>query len=149
MSKLVRYVFFAHLLVFLAIVTACTGVHFPDQQAWKEVPITDIKRVAGKWEGITWTEPRARRQDDFIKVAINEEGHFEFSSYRMIGAWLGSGKLLLENSKLVTAPKPNAGNATFTLFEHAGKYMLKVSGTTKTGRTQAAELTPQQRKSSS
>ena len=142
MRKLVRYVLFVYLSVFLAVMTACTGAKFPDSPSLKEIPITDIKQVVGKWEGVTWAEPRVARQDDWVKVAITENGAFNFSSYRMIGAWLGSGKLRLENGKLVTEPQPDTGNATFTLYKSDGRPMLKVKGTTKTDRRQEATLNP-------
>jgi len=142
MGKFLRYVLFLQLTFFLATLTACTGVNFPESPTWKEAQITDIKRVVGKWEGLTWVEPQVARQDDWVKVRITEDGQFEFASYRMTGAWLGNGNLLLENGKLVTESKPDTGSATFTLYESHGKRMLKVQGTTKTGLRQAAELTP-------
>ncbi|GJL62562.1 MAG: hypothetical protein NPIRA04_12160 [Nitrospirales bacterium] len=139
MGKTLRFIF---VLFVLTILTACTGVHLPETPSWKEVPIMKVKDVAGKWEGTTWVEPQVARQDDWVKVRISEDGRFEFASYRMTGAWLGNGNLLLENGKLVTESKPDTGSATFTLYESRGKRMLKVQGTTKTGLRQAAELTP-------
>ena len=141
MGKFLRFVLFLHLTFFFAVLMACTGVQFPEQPDWKEVPITDIQSIAGVWEGVTWSEPRTARQDDFVKVKIAEDGQFEFASYRMIGVWLGKGNLILENGKLVTESNPNAGSATFTLYEGNGRRMLKVQGKTKTGLRQAAELT--------
>ncbi len=143
MGKFIRFVFFLPLTFVFVTLMACTGANFPESPNWKEVPITDIKHVAGKWEGSTWSEPRTRRQDDWVKMKITEEGQFKFASYRTIGAWLGSGTLILENGKLVTKSQPDMGSATFTLYESDGKHMLKVQGTTKTDRRQAAELTPQ------
>ncbi len=142
MDNFFRHVLFLMLTVFLATLVACTGANRPDQPIWVKIPITDIKQVMGKWEGVTWFEPRTRRQEDWVKVKINEEGQFEFASYRTIGAWLGNGRLILEQDILVTEPKPDAGTATFTLYESNGKRMLKVQGTTKTGRRQGAELNP-------
>ncbi len=142
MRQFIRYIFFVYLAIFLTTITACSGIQFPNSPSLKEIPITDIKQVAGKWEGVTWAEPRVARQDNWVKVAITKEGAFHFSSYRMIGAWLGSGKLRLENGKLVTEPKPDAGNATFKLYESDGKRILKVKGTTKTDRRQEATLNP-------
>ena len=142
MDNYFRYVLFLILSVFLVTLVACTGAHRSDQPAWTKSSITDITHVMGKWEGVTWAEPRTRRQEDWVKVRIKEEGQFEFASYRTIGAWLGSGRLTLEQGILVTEPKPEAGTATFTLYESNGKRMLKVQGTTKTGRRQGAELQP-------
>ena len=142
MNNFFRYFLFLNLPVFLATLIACTGAHIPDQPVWTESPITDIKQVMGNWEGRTWPEPRTRRQEDWVKVRINEEGQFEFASYRTIGAWLGKGQLTLDKGKLVTEPQPEGGAATFTLYEGDGQRMLKVQGTTKSGRQQGAKLTP-------
>ncbi len=142
LGKFVRFVFFLPLTFFLVTPMACTGVHVPESLNWKEVPITEITRIVGEWEGLTWSEPRTRHQDDWVKMSITEEGQFKFSSYRTIGVWLGSGKLILEKGKLVTESQPDAGSATFTLYESDGMRMLKVQGMTKTGRRQIAELNP-------
>jgi hypothetical protein len=135
-------VLFLPLLVFGTILTACTGAHLPTHPVWEEIPITAIQQVAGKWEGVTWAEPRTPRQDDWVRVQISEKGKFEFSSQRMIGTWLGNGNLILEKGKLVSLSKPDMGNATFTLYESNGKHMLKIQGKTKNGRRQEAKLNP-------
>ncbi len=142
MSKLLRFVLYVQLLFITSILVSCTGIHLPETLSWNEIPIADIKHVAGKWEGMTWSEPRTGRQDDLVKVLITEEGQFKFASYRLIGVWLGTGTLNLENGKLVTESNPDTGSATFTLHESHGKLMLKVQGVTKTGVRQVAELTP-------
>ena len=89
-----RCVLFLPLLAFGTILTACTGAHLPANPDWKEIPVTAIQHVAGKWEGVTWAEPRTPRQDNWVRVQISEKGKFEFSSHRMIGTWLGSGTLI-------------------------------------------------------
>ncbi len=142
MVRLLRCVLFLYLMVVLSTLIACTGIHFPDSPSWEKVSLTNISQVAGKWEGITWAEPRTIGQDDWVEVKIEEDGQFKFASYRMIGAWLGSGALRLENGELATEPQPNSGSATFTLYESQGKRMLKVNGRTKTGQRQVAELNP-------
>ena len=122
---------------------ACSGVVSKPQSSWTEVPISDITSLAGKWEGVTWTEPRrGGKHEDWVKVGISKSGQYKFASYRLIGVWLGSGNLLLEDGKLVTESKPDAGSATFTLFQSNGERMLKVQGVTKGGIRQSAELKP-------
>ena len=143
MSQFLRRIFpFLHLMGFFSTLIACTGVQFPDDQSWQKVKLSDMSQVTGEWEGVTWAEPRTGSQNDWVKVRISEDGHFEFSSYRTIGAWLGSGNLRLENGQFVTELQPDSGSATFALYESRGKRMLKVKGRTKTGHSQVAELTP-------
>ena len=78
---------------------ACTGVQHFDHPSWTEVQISDMKDVAGNWEGSTWMEPRTLREQNWAKVRIQEDGTYEFATFRNIGAWVGKGTVILEKGK--------------------------------------------------
>ena len=62
MDVLIRRMTFLILsLVCALMVASCTGVTHFDHPSWTEAQITDIKEVAGIWEGTTWMVPRSMR----------------------------------------------------------------------------------------
>lgn len=132
-------------LVALSFVTmlmvACAEPRPAARIQWSPMPITEIKAVAGTWEGLLKRQPRARR-DDWVELTITEDGQYQFASYRLSGAFKGSGSTMLEDGIL----KEESGNVTFTLYQGNGKRMLKADGTTSDGLRYTAELTPAKRK---
>ena len=125
---------------------ACSGVQSFDKTSWTEAKISDIKNVAGNWEGPTWMEPRTMREQNWAKVKILENGTYEFATFRNIGAWVGKGTVKLEDGKLVAPPSEKGGSLKMTLYKSDDKRMLRVEATNKEGRLQRAELTPPKKK---
>jgi hypothetical protein len=101
--------------------------------------ITDIKTVAGKWEGIMIRTPRSRN-DDWVNVSIQDSGDYEFASYREIGVFSGKGTLTLKDGKAVS--QGEKGSVTVQLFtdKAKGQSMLKAEGKGKDGVSYRAEL---------
>ena len=120
-----RMTFLSLSLVCALVVASCTGVTYFDHPSWTETPITDIKEVAGMWEGSTWMEPRTMREQNWGKVKIQEDGTYEFQTFRNIGAWVGKGTLKLEKGKLVGPPSEQGGTLRLTLHTDGDKRMLK------------------------
>ena len=108
------------------------------RQPPSQVPISDFKQVAGKWEGLLTPVPRKR--EDWVELRIKEDGAYHFSSFRMMGEFFGSGTLMLTDGKMMT--EGDRGKAIFILYESDGGRMLKVDATMKSGLQYTAELTP-------
>ena len=125
---------------------SCTGWTYFDNPDWTQTQITDVKEVAGIWEGTTWMVPRSMREQNWGKVKIEEDGTYEFQTFRNIGAWKGKGTLKLENGKLVGPPSEEGGTLRLTLHTSGDKRMLKIESTNKEGRLQRGELTPAKKK---
>jgi hypothetical protein len=65
---------------------------------WSPTAITDIKAIAGKWEGLMIRTPKAR-SDDWVRFSIQDSGDYDFSSYRTIGVFSGKGNLTVKDGK--------------------------------------------------
>ena len=130
------------LSVALAVLQGFGGCAMPgpsEQPPWAPVPIQEFKSVAGKWEGLMTRAPRAQN-DDWVKVAIHEDGQYEFASYRTIGVLNGKGLLALSDG-VVTATSER-GSATLTLYLADARRLLRVAGVTHDGIKFEAELAP-------
>ena len=101
--------------------------------------ITDIKSIAGKWEGIMIRTPKSR-SDDWVNVSIQDNGDYEFASYRTIGVFSGKGNLAVKDGKAMA--QSERGSVTIQLFtdKTKGQSMLKAEGKGKDGISYRAEL---------
>ena len=113
------------------------------------IPISDIRTVTGKWEGMLEETPKPPEMifgdygGSWITVMITDngaegDGTFEFADYRMIGVFSGRGPLHLENGILHS--ESDKGHATYTLHEQGGQPMLEIDGVDKKGIRYHAEL---------
>jgi hypothetical protein len=125
----------------------CMKIQPEEQPPSTVVQISDVKTVAGKWEGMlkeTPSPPPLRYGGDWVTLTIHENGEFgngtfEFAGYRTIGVFMGSGSLMLENGKLKS--ESEKGHATYTLYDRNGKPILAVEARDKKGIRYHAELT--------
>ena len=101
--------------------------------------ITDIKSIAGKWEGIMIRTPKSRT-DDWVNVTIQDTGDYDFASYRTIGVFSGKGKLTVADGK--ATGQGERGKLTLQLFtdKASGQPMLRAEGKAKDGISYRAEL---------
>lgn len=128
-------------VMFMAQGCETAGPARPSQ--WIPVPIANVAEVAGKWEGLMTRSPHGPRDDDWVRVSIGEDGTVHFASYRTIGVFSGTGRVVLEDGKLVASGE--RGRVTCVLYAAAGeRRMLKAIGTTTDGLEYSAELTPAQ-----
>jgi hypothetical protein len=139
MRKAARFILSSLLPPAFGILIACSSLGPPDSPTWTVVPVTDFTAVAGKWEGLMTRHPRPRA-DDWIRVMIQEDGTYEFASYRTIGVFSGKGRLSLTDGRLTT--QSERGTATCTLHRANGQRMLRAVGVTKDGLEYSADLTP-------
>ncbi len=130
--------------------SGCAGIEPRQPPGSTVVPISDLKTVAGKWEGVLKREPPAnyRLGEDWLTLTIEDSGSFEdstfeFESYRTSGVLMGSGSLHLRNGRLES--ESEKGGATYTLHERDGKSVLIVQAHDRKGTRYHAELTPAKR----
>ena len=119
---------------------AATALAASAKAQWSPTAITDIKTIAGKWEGIMIRTPKSRT-DDWVRVSIQESGDYDFASYRTIGVFSGMGNLTVADGKATA--QSEKGKLTMQLFtdKASGKSMLKAEGKGKDGISYRAELT--------
>ena len=144
-SRIFQFLF---LIVVGIAAISCAEVPPTERPNWQKEEISSFHMVAGKWEGMTWMEPKMVREHNWAKVAIDKDGTFRFSSIRTIGEWTGMGKLHIEDGKLVSPRSDQEGTMTMTLFKADGKRMLRVDAVDRKGRIQRAELNPVKKKDS-
>jgi hypothetical protein len=104
------------------------------------VAISDIKSVAGRWSGILHGRPGGTRQQDWVELALHEDGTYTLASARMIGVLSGSGTLSLADGRLVLQGEKT--QVTLTLHQGGGKRFLRVEGTMASGQPLRADLYP-------
>ena len=102
--------------------------------------IPDIKSVAGRWSGILYGRPGGTRGQDWIELALQEDGTYTLESARTIGMFGGSGTLRLADGRLIA--EGEKAQATFTLYQRDGKRFLRAEGTTALGQPLRADLYP-------
>jgi hypothetical protein len=132
-------------LVMLALVTSAIIAAPADLYAAKPtrptaVAISDMKSVAGRWSGILYGRPGGQRGQDWVEVAIHEDGTYTVASARTIGVFEGSGKVRLEDGRLTS--EGEKARVTFTLYQRDGKRFLRVDGTMASGQPLQADLYP-------
>lgn len=126
------------ILVALVIVGCQSSTH-EAKGHWNAQSIESFRSVAGKWAGIMVRAPKAP-QDDWVRVTISDDGHYEFSSVRMIGVFSGQGQFTLADGKLTVTTE--RGAATGTLWVTDGRRMLRFLGRMKDGTDYTVELVP-------
>ena len=101
-------------IVVMHVVAACSFFAPKETPQLQPAKVSDIKSVAGKWQGVLVRNPRTR-DDDWVTLVIGEAGTYEFASYRMIGVFAGKGKLVLAGGKL-SAKSDKGGEMMLELY---------------------------------
>jgi hypothetical protein len=115
--------------------------HQPRRQpSMAPVPISDMKQVAGKWEGVSKRVPDMR-DDSEVLLIIDDNGTFEFVGSRMTDMIVGAGRLMLRDGKLVGTTARLS--ATLTLHDREGTSVLIVEATHNDGSRYYGKLTPE------
>ncbi len=136
-----RYSLLALTVLLAVTVTGLPGcAGGPAPAATVPVAITDIKTVSGKWSGLYARETTSSSREDWVELAIKEDGTYEFTSFRQVGVLHGKGKLTLRDGKLYGQGE-RGGNLVYSLFDRGGKPLLKVAAQDAAGMGYTAELT--------
>ena len=138
MRRIIRFVQISGLVIGVQAALAC-AVFAAEKAQWSPTEITDIKTISGKWEGIMIRTPKSK-QDDWVNVSIQDNGDYEFASYRTIGVFSGKGNLAVKDGKAMA--QGEKGSVTVQLFTEKtkGENMLKAEGKGKDGISYRAEL---------
>ena len=139
MNKMIRFLQISGLVVLVQAALACAVFAASAKTQWSPTEITDLKSIAGKWEGIMIRTPKSRT-DDWVNVSIQDNGDYEFASYRTIGVFSGKGNLAVKDGKAMA--QGEKGTVTVQLFTEKTKNqsMLKAEGKGKDGVLYRAEL---------
>ena len=140
MRSIMRLFQISALIIGVQATLAATALAASAKAQWSPTAITDIKTIAGKWEGIMIRTPKSRT-DDWVRVSIQENGDYDFASYRTIGVFSGKGNLTVQDGKATA--QSEKGSLTMQLFtdKASGKSMLKAESKGKDGISYRAELT--------
>jgi hypothetical protein len=140
MRSIMRLFQISALIIGVQATLAATALAASAKAQWSPTAITDIKTIAGKWEGIMIRTPKSRT-DDWVRVSIQESGDYDFASYRTIGVFSGKGNLSVQDGKATA--QSEKGSLTMQLFtdKASGKSMLKAESKGKDGISYRAELT--------
>src|SRR5262245_24678362 len=103
------------------------------------VTITDVKMVAGRWDGLMSPET-GRERDDYVEVTLREDRTYEAKSSRTIGVMDARGTYQISDGKLLFQGQRSTG--TGTLWDKAGQRLLTVAVTTTEGLRYSARLSP-------
>jgi hypothetical protein len=103
------------------------------------VSITDVRMVAGRWDGLMSPET-GRERDDFVEVTLREDRTYEAKSSRTIGVMDARGTYQISDGKLLFQGQRSTG--TGTLWDKAGQRVLTVAVTTNEGLRYSARLNP-------
>jgi hypothetical protein len=104
------------------------------------VAIPDIKSVAGRWAGILYGRPGGTRDQDWIELALQEDGTYTVSSVRTFGVFTHSGTVNIADGRLIL--EGEKARLTFTLYQRDGKRFLRGEGAMKSGQPLRADLYP-------
>jgi hypothetical protein len=140
MRSIMRLFQISALIIGVQTTLVATALAASAKVEWSPTAISDIKAIAGKWEGLMIRTPKAR-SDDWVRVSIQDSGDYDFSSYRTIGVFSGKGNLTVKDGKATA--QSEKGSVTVQLFTDnaSGKSMLKAEGKGKDGISYRAELT--------
>jgi hypothetical protein len=120
------------------VLTACAAGGGPTS-AGTPVTITDVKMVAGRWEGLMSPETGLERED-FIEVTLGENRTYEAKTARQVGVMDARGTYEIRDGKLVLHGQRSTGSGT--LWEKDGRRVLTVAVTTNEGLRYSARLSP-------
>lgn len=120
-------------------IQGCQSIGHTPKQQWIPQPVESFGVVVGKWEGLLVSRPKSRK-DDWVRVAIEDDGRYEFASYRAIGVFSGRGQFTLAEGKLTVTTE--RGTATGSLLVSDDSRKLRFIGVMKDGVQYMAELEP-------
>jgi hypothetical protein len=134
------FVFVTLALIASAVTAVATDLYAAQGSSPTVVAIADIKSVAGRWSGILYGRPGGMRGQDWVELALHEDGTYTLASARTIGVYTGSGKVSLVDGRLLT--EGDKAQATITLYQGGGKRFLRVEGAMASGQPLRADLYP-------
>ena len=105
----------------LGMVSGCSSGPTPGDPSWTLTPISDIRSVAGEWDG-TMRNEQALLLPGTVHLMIRENGTYLFVGQDAVKSAVGSGFLDLRDGRLVGETDRRA--VTLTLYDHKGTRIL-------------------------
>lgn len=106
------------------------------------VPVTEVKSVVGRWDGlVSGLSSRPSIDQDLLDVVIKPDATYEAKAFRTIGAFRERGAIELKDGNLIFRA-PGGETATGQLFAVNGRRVLDIETTASDGRRVTARLSP-------
>lgn len=107
-----------------------------------KVPITEVKSVVGRWDGlISGLSSMPSVDQDLLDIVIKADATYEAKAFRTVGAFRERGTIELKDGNLVFRA-PGGETATGQLFAVNGRRVLDIDTTASDGRRVTARLSP-------
>jgi hypothetical protein len=130
------------LLAFLLIgsLAACAGLGSQQEIPLTPVPITDIKDVAGSWEGLVMNVRKGQDAGRIVVVlsALDTQGSYSFGAQTETGPLVGAGTVTLQKGRLLS--ETGQRTVTLTLCLRGNQKVLVVNSFGKDGNPYYVEL---------
>jgi hypothetical protein len=105
-------------------------------------PITDLKGVVGRWDGLlSGLSTRPAVDQDFVEVLIRGDGTYEAKAFRTVGVFQGRGTVEAKDGSLVIRGERGT-TGVGQLFSVDGRRELQIDTTSADGRHVSARLSP-------
>lgn len=103
------------------------------------IPVTDVKTLTGRWEGLLLGLPGGAHQD-FVEIVIRDDGTYQARTYRTIGVLRGRGSIEAKDGALIFRGERAVGGGR--LYLDKDRRVLEISMTDDAGRPVTARLSP-------
>jgi len=113
-------------LLLLALLVGCAGPPSHEGQDWAQVPITDVRMVAGDWVGVV-KKPAALLSEGSVRLMILENSTYVFAGKTTSKAAAGAGPLKVRDGRLIGETDRRA--VRIALYDHQGQPILAVEAT--------------------
>jgi hypothetical protein len=129
----------AYAISVVGILAGCSSGPSSQDAAWKLVPVSDVNKLVGEWEGPVKKE-HATFSEGSVRLIIRANNTYLFAGQTAAKVAVGSGELEPKDGRLVG--NSDRRTVTFTLYDHKGKSVVLVEATNHdTGEHYRGELT--------
>jgi hypothetical protein len=113
-------------LLLLALFVGCAGSPPHEGKDWAQVPITDVRMVAGDWVGLV-KKQAALLSEGSVRLMILENSTYVFAGKTTSKAAVGAGPLKVRDGRLIGDTDRRA--VRISLYDHKGQPILAVEAT--------------------
>lgn len=106
------------------------------------IPVTDVKTLAGKWEGVA--HGLTARHSDWFELTLGEDGSYESVIYRQVGVVRGRGRVAVRDGELHWTGERSRGTLWLS-HDRDGRRVISFKGELEPGRPVWGDLQPAKR----
>lgn len=114
-------------IVALGFSVACSSTPTQGDPSWRLVPLADVTKVAGEWDGVLKKDRNVL--PGTVHLMIRENGTYLFTGQHAGTVAVGSGFLESRDGRLVGDTDRRA--VTLALYDHNGKAIMWVDATNR------------------